>query len=124
MYQSDAASKILNQHTIYPKKYWLPDPVLTTLPGLIAPDTIGLVVIRSFSEKLGDPVIKPVTDPSLFCFHLFMVGTPRGAFLTGDAVAVAVLTVGDLIGIGSSSSPDHRPKSEIVALGFACSKVS
>ena len=39
--------------------------------------------------KLGEPLMKPEIEPSGFCFHLEMVGTPRGA-----VAAFATLSVG------------------------------
>ena len=56
--------------------------MVTTSDLDIFPFVITLVVTRSLSSKIGDPVIIPVTDPSRFFFHLLSVGTPFGA-LTG-----------------------------------------
>ncbi len=87
---------------------------MTTSPAARVPLTIGLVVIRSPSENLGEPLILPVTDPSLFLRHLVMVGTPRGAVFFTVAVAFA---------LSSSSSDDPpnppSPNKEIVDRGFA-----
>jgi hypothetical protein len=39
---------------------------------------MGLVVTLSPSLNLGDPLIKPVIDESLFFFQFTRAGTPRG----------------------------------------------
>jgi len=48
------------------KKYRLPDPVVTTLPFSIEPDTIGEVSMSSPSEKFGEPKIFPLMLPDSF----------------------------------------------------------
>jgi len=50
----------------------------------MSPLAIGLVVIRSPSLKLGEPLIKPVIEPSRFFRQLTKVGTPLGALLVPD----------------------------------------
>eukprot|EP00957_Ditylum_brightwellii_P033104 2509568-Ditylum_brightwellii.AAC.1 len=50
---------------------------------------MGDVVTASPSLKLGDPEIKPDIDPSRFCFHLLIVGTPLGAAETCCGLATA-----------------------------------
>lgn len=42
---------------------------------------MGLVVTLSPSEKFGDPLMTPAMEPSRFCFHFEMDGTPFGIFL-------------------------------------------
>lgn len=72
---------------------------------------MGLVVMRSPSENLGEPLMFPVNDPSLFLRHFVIVGMPRGGvFLTCGGVR------------SSSDGPPPNPASpnkEIVDRGFA-----
>jgi hypothetical protein len=77
------------------RKYLDPLPVVTTSPGATFPRVIGLVVTRSPSRKLLDPLMAPEMVPSPFCLHLKIVGTPAGAvfgagFETGTTLATGV----------------------------------
>merc|ERR1712038_2035456 len=68
--------------SIHSRKYLDPLPVRTSCPLSIFPDSIELVVILSPSLKFGEPLMRPVTDPSLFFLHFERDGTPFGAFFT------------------------------------------
>jgi len=61
--------------------------------------------MNSPSSKLGDPLMLPAMDPSLFCFHLEIVGTPRGA--------------ADEVGLTVRLSPPNTPNRFMVIPGFA-----
>lgn len=54
-------------------RYWLPDPVLTTVPAL-APRRTGEVVISVPSRKFFELKTSPVSDPSGFWTKFFNVG--------------------------------------------------
>mmetsp|Transcript_5123 Transcript_5123/g.7034 ORF Transcript_5123/g.7034 Transcript_5123/m.7034 type:complete len:137 (+) Transcript_5123:32-442(+) len=60
------------------KKYLDREEVSTTVPPIASP-VMGEVVTTSPSLKFGDPVIEPTIEPSLFCLHFLIVGTPLGA---------------------------------------------
>lgn len=63
----------------YSKKYLEPLAVLTMEPEVITPVVMRLVVIFSFLEKALEPLMRPVTELSLFLFQLDNFGTPGGA---------------------------------------------
>jgi len=63
----------------YARKYFDPLPVVTISPPAIRPREMALVVTRSPSRKLREPLIEPEMVPSRFSLHPFNVGTPRGA---------------------------------------------
>jgi len=87
------------------RKYFDPEAVCTTIPSPAFP-LMGEVVMNSPSSKLGDPLMLPAMDPSLFCFHLEIVGTPRGA---ADEFGLTV----------RSLSPPNTPNRFMVIPGFA-----
>lgn len=50
---------------------------------------IGLVVTRSPSRKLGEPLIDPITDPSAFALQPERAATPFGGAFAAGAVFLA-----------------------------------
>mmetsp|Transcript_13564 Transcript_13564/g.18960 ORF Transcript_13564/g.18960 Transcript_13564/m.18960 type:complete len:255 (-) Transcript_13564:1644-2408(-) len=100
------------------KKYLDPEDVCTTVPPTPSP-VMGDVVTASPSPKFGEPKILPEIDPSRFCFHPVMVGTPRGAadaFCTGTG-AGAVLAGATLATGLSTDWGCPKPNKERVGRG-------
>lgn len=64
----------------YCKKYRLPDPVFMRPP--FTPLRTGDVVISVPLRKPLELLILPEIEPSGFCFHWEITGTPAGALLT------------------------------------------
>jgi len=96
--------------TDYKSRYWLPEPVRTTVPAL-APDRTGDVVISVPLRKLGELLTKPVIDPSEFCFQRDRTGILSlggAAFLGG---------VGFLTGAAFTAGAAGFEATDVVPLG-------
>mmetsp|Transcript_12873 Transcript_12873/g.16920 ORF Transcript_12873/g.16920 Transcript_12873/m.16920 type:complete len:256 (-) Transcript_12873:184-951(-) len=99
------------------KKYLDPEDVCTTVPPTPSP-VIGEVVTASPSPKLGESKILPEMDPSRFCFHPVIVGTPRGAADAFGWTGAGAVLVGAAFATGFS--PDWgcpNPNKERVGRG-------
>jgi hypothetical protein len=95
------SSLLLQQNACYARKYLDPLPVVTTSPDDTLPLVIGLVVTRSPSRKLFEPLMAPEMVPSPFCLHLEIVGTPAGAVLGAGFGAGTALATGVGVGFGT-----------------------
>ena len=59
----------------------------------MSPTVIGLVETLSPSGKLGEPLINPVIELSLFFFQFTNLGTPGGIFLASIFFVEKILVV-------------------------------
>ena len=76
------------------RSYLEPEEVLAKLFS-VAPGAIGDVVMNCPSVKFGEPDIRPVIEPSEFCFQFDKTGTPGGAadfFLGGVTSTLTLLS--------------------------------
>mmetsp|Transcript_21220 Transcript_21220/g.28231 ORF Transcript_21220/g.28231 Transcript_21220/m.28231 type:complete len:212 (-) Transcript_21220:127-762(-) len=98
------------------KKYLDPDVVCTTAPPTPSP-VIGDVVIASPLWKAEEPVINPDMEPSRFCLHFDIVGTPLGATDLGEGFGAG--TEGDVSAVFCGPPKPNRDTDG--AAGFAFS---